>query len=57
MPVLDVVDLGDKLLLDRLTRVQVVKGLTHHNLYVVVGLLNLTDVDRLKLKSWQNQKR
>ena len=49
LPILDVVDLGDELFLDRLTRMKTVKGLANHELEVVVCLLNLTDIDRLEL--------
>lgn len=49
MTVLDVVDLRDELLLYRITGVQTLKRHTHHTLEVIVGLLDLTDVDGLQL--------
>ena len=49
LPVLNVVDLGDELLLDGIARMQAVKRLAHHKLKVVIRLLNLADVDLLEL--------
>lgn len=49
LPVLDVVDLGDELLFDGFTCMKTIEGLTDHQFEVVVGLLYLTDVDRLQL--------
>ena len=49
LPILNVVDLGDEFLLDRLARMQAVERLADHELEIVIGLLDLTDVDRLKL--------
>ena len=57
VPVLDVVYLGNELLLDRLARMKVVKRLAHHHLKVVVRLLNLADVDRLELYCSKMQNR
>ena len=48
--VLNVVDLRDELFLDRVAGMQAVKRLLHHELQVVVGLLNLADVDSLELQ-------
>jgi len=47
--VLDVVDLCDELLLNGVARVKALKRHAHHTLKVIVGLLNLTDVDSLQL--------
>ena len=49
LPVLNVIDLGDELFLDRIAGVEAVKGLPHHELQVVVGFLDLADVDPLQL--------
>ena len=49
LPILNVVDLGDEFLLDRVARMQAVERLADHELEIVIGLLDLTDVDRLKL--------
>ena len=47
--VLNVVDLRDELFFDRFAGMQAIKRLLHHELQVVVGLLNLADVDSLEL--------
>ena len=49
LPILDVVYLRDKLLLDRFTRMQVVERLANHQFEVIIGFLNLTNVDGLEL--------
>ncbi len=49
VPVLDMVDFRDELFLDSITCVKTVKGATNHQLKIVVGLLNLCDVDVLEL--------
>ena len=49
MTVFDVVDLQDELFLDGITGMQALKRHTHHTLEVIVGLLDLTDVNGLQL--------
>ena len=49
LTVLNVVNLGDELFFDSIASVQAVKRLANHHLKIVVGLLNLTDVNLLKL--------
>lgn len=48
-PVLDVVDLGNQLLLESLGRIQTLVLLADHHLEIVVSLLNFRDVDGLQL--------
>ena len=49
LAVLNVVYLGDELFFYSVARVQAVKRLANHHLQIVVRLLNLTDVNLLKL--------
>ena len=49
VPVLNMVDFSDELFLDCITCVKTVKGAAHHQLEIVVGLLNLCDVYVLEL--------
>ena len=49
LAVLNVVYLSDELFFDSIACVQAVKRLANHHLQVVVCLLNLTDVNLLKL--------
>ena len=54
--ILNVVDLRDKLLLNRVASMKAVKRLLHHELQVVVGLLNLADVDALELQQVKKER-
>ena len=54
--ILNVVDLRDKLLLNRIASMKAVKRLLHHELQVVVGLLNLADVDALELQQVKKER-
>ena len=49
LAVLNMVNLSDELFFDSIACVQAVKRLANHHLQVVVCLLNLTDVNLLKL--------
>ena len=49
LPILNVIDLRNELLLDGVAGVKAIKRLPYHELQVIVGLLNLTDVDPLEL--------
>ena len=55
LTVLNMVYLGDELFFDSITRVQAVKRLANHHLQIVVRLLNLTDVNLLKLYNIRNK--
>ena len=50
LPILDVVDLANELFCNAFRSLQLLKGLSHHHLEVVVDLLDLGNVDGLQLQ-------